>query len=982
MKNFKKILIVACIFALLFVGCAVIALATEEYTGTVDELTALVVKAEEADKKETKLKALQDVSNYLIDTPVDPSAEGYADLLNRTHVCALTCFDAFVEVANDAVVTADNANKALTNALTVWNLFELPTTLEGYDTSVDNYDAAVIKCASLLLSKIDANIETTLKTANNRVAINIFNAFVKNHPLMKANADEVYADINAQYKVLLAAHNAAVKINLEALDSTNELGAYDLPTYKLDDWDGNRVYNIPKDSEYINEWYFTRKATQNDMGIAQEPNGNKYAFSAYAPTSVEDYNTFFQLSLSNYSAENGYVMSFDLTTFDALPENGITIETGSIDGTFFPPGYFNISNQGDISAEGKGVILQKAIVPGEWINITIVFNASEFTRSIIVDGEVLVTYSALKDGKTYDHSKVAIRIAGKSYSGSIAMDNFLLYSGSNYRNLTKFRDMTDDEKFVYYSHYFSDETRAVNGRNDAYSFATALLSTYWTWTDEENRVGEYTPYAENDPELVAAVDRYLAFDFEELLANTKLANLDTYIKMVLAVDAMDRTPANVSVRKTKLNEIDTFALNYKDLINKEYDKNENGLPEYSEYNAIALRLHDEVSRDENAAIFVRHMNNFSKVSTLSALQRHYERAKLMVDDGMIDISLATDVDHPDRANFPEFIAAYEAYLGAAAHVKEVSQNENAEKIVACINFINGYKTEEEWLANSELMNKYINLVRDVVSVVDEDGDLLYNEYYTGIAEALEFYEEVYAFFFALLQNQHVEYLTDILNKIAETDAYIEKMGMVALIERYIASNEVDFEDPRIISIVDDTATCRAELELRREDYSKLLRQNAVYFINVVEYMRTAQTYADQKKYFDEATLLYYNIDITVEGAANAAAIYDEYAIKLNQIEKASLAFIAAVDIYKACETEEDKYAALVECYYNAQFVEMSYEGAKEAMDYYLAEYNAYMNYAEAVNADVAASGNAIGSLRVNCGITHVIAIIIKKVFGE
>ena len=60
---------------------------------------------------------------------------------------------------------------------------------------------------------------------------------------------------------------------------------------------------------------------------------------------------------------------------------------------------------------------------------------------------------------------------------------------------------------------------------------------------------------------------------------------------------------------------------------------------------------------------------------------------------------------------------------------------------------------------------------------------------------------------------------------------------------------------------------------------------------------------------------------------------------------------------------------------------MSYDGAEEAMAEYLAAYNAYMNYAESVNAEITHTANAVGSLRANCGITNVIAIIIKKLFG-
>ena len=157
--------------------------------------------------------------------------------------------------------------------------------------------------------------------------------------------------------------------------------------------------------------------------------------------------------------------------------------------------------------------------------------------------------------------------------------------------------------------------------------------------------------------------------------------------------------------------------------------------------------------------------------------------------------------------------------------------------------------------------------------------------------------------------------------------------------------------------------------------------NAVYFINIVENMRTADTYKAKKDYFEEASILYFNIDVTVSGAANAVAIYDQYKIELELIEESSMTFLSAVDYYKACESDDDRYLALVDCYYNAQYAEMSYLGVSEAMDFFESEYNDYMDYVNAVNEEIVASGNAIGSLRTNCGITPIIAIIIKKIYG-
>ena len=207
------------------------------------------------------------------------------------------------------------------------------------------------------------------------------------------------------------------------------------------------------------------------------------------------------------------------------------------------------------------------------------------------------------------------------------------------------------------------------------------------------------------------------------------------------------------------------------------------------------------------------------------------------------------------------------------------------------------------------------------------------------------------------------------------------MGMTAAIERYVEVNELDYDDERIIKLLNDYDTCKSELVLREADYAQLLIQNSVYFTNLVEKMRTSDNYLDQRAYFEQAALLYFNIDATVEGTEKAIEIYEEYLVILSRIEESSVKFVEAVAIYNACETADDKYAALVECYYYAQYAEASFEGVTEAMAEYNSIYESYKTYADGVNADLAISGNAVGSARANCGMTVIIAIIVKKIFG-
>ena len=566
----------------------------------------------------------------------------------------------------------------------------------------------------------------------------------------------------------------------------------------------------------------------------------------------------------------------------------------------------------------------------------------------------------------------------------------------------------------------------------AYEY-TDLIKAGAAPAEEESTEGEETEGEETDEGLSEefkaalrdAVDRYMKFDIEDLLSKAKLANLDQYISKVEALRAIERSYETVGIRESLIAEIADFVKKNGNLIDYEADNyastpvtdesegeestestentegtegsentegtegseeteepaGVNGAADFEEYNIIYNRIVKQTEYDKNSEQFIKYMERFMKATTLAATERYYDNATDMLDNDMIDLVLIQTPGTEYRENFEKLIEAYDVYVNAHAKVDTVSKENNAKKIVQCIGKINHYRTEEQWEANKEEINKYINIIKDMILGEDANGDLLYDTSYEGIDEAVRFFDRVYGYFYAKLQLVHIEYISDILNRISATDDYVEKIGLIALIDRYVDTNEIDFENAEVIVLLDNLDTCKSELELRSEDYSKVLEQNSGYFVNYVEKMRTATTYAEQVANFEAAALLYFSLDTTVEGTPEAIEIYDGYKEKLDKIKESSVKFIEAVLIYKACETPEDQYAALVECYYNAQFAEPTYEGVAEAMTEYKAAYDAYVSYANAVNNDITLTGNAIGSFRANCGITMIIAIIIKKIFG-
>ena len=976
MRNFKKLLVVICVLALLTASC-VFATVMAAADGNVDELNAYITAAKAETDPVAKYNAIINTTDYL--ATVSKYETGYADAEAEVHKLCVSGAAALLNAVDVANVKADNAYDMMMKADKLLELYTLADETEGYADVKVKYDSALVRAAEALVKACDANIEKTLTTAKNGITVKKVNSLL-NYCQPYGDAS-VLDSVKAQFAEVEAAHNRAVEANYKALDAENRISNYDLPIYFTETWE-DREAGLDS-SKLGGRWTVDLKGIANRMGILKEADGNKYMIHRYLEKEKPQ-GTYTQIGLGTYKVDNSYglVFEFDVTTFDKVPDQGVVIETGSVGGAYFPPPYFVINANGDICKNDKSTVaLAGAIVKGEWTHVTIVLEPNEFVYYLYVDGQFVCTYDAKHEGKTrYDHSKVAFRISGGAgTSGEIAVDNIMIYGGDSYRIHDRLETMNEDEQFAYYVNYLINEENLVAERTIAYDKAESLLGNYWIVNDEGE--GTYTEYALSNPDILNIVDTYVSFDLTNFLYEVGIRNLDSYVTMVTNLDAVARNSSTAAQRVDLLQQIYKFVDANADIINREIDRDGNNKADYYDYEAIVSRVSREATYDANAVDFVRFVKRFEKATTLSAKQRNYDKAYEIAENDGIDIVLILDETNPDRANFKDLIAAYEVYRNADAVLYKLTLSNNADKIVKCINRINMYTTEEEWLANREYMEEYLFLLKDIILTTDENGNLYYDAEYNGVQEALEFFDASYSFFYAIIQTEHVEHIEAALARVAATDAYIEKMGIIATLEKYIETNDVNFQDERIIFLLNNLDTCKAELELREEDYAKILVQNAVYFTNLVERMRTAQTYNEQREYFEQAYTLYFNIDITVEGTARAVEIFDEYKINLDRIEESSIAFIEAVAFYKACETEDDKYAALVECYYNAQFVEMSYDGAEEAMAEYLDAYNAYMNYAESVNAEVTATGNAIGSLRVPCGITNVIAIILKKLFG-
>ena len=981
MRNFKKILIAVCVMALLVAGCVVFALAEDEAAvGTVEELTSLIEAAENASETDEKYSAVLAIAEYLDTYELDTASYAYTTAIIRTNKVTVDCARVFIDAVYAEGVDDNTALDCIGKASEMLHLFDLPSGTYGLEEAKEKYNDALVQTANIFMASIDENIETTLKTASNQIAINKMSKLMRDCSFF--GDENPLAEVEAKFEELRAAHERAVAANLKALDEANSASNYDLPIFFEQDWEKMTVTNAFSHSS----WTVDIKGIANQIGIQQDKNtGNKYFFHRYREKENPQ-GTYAQLNLKSAGVVdaqiNGVVFEFDICVMGSVPEQGIQIETGSIRPSTFPPYYFYANGNGDICTPNKEPLLKGALVTGEWLHIIIALEPTEFVYKLYVAGEYIATYDAKYNGtEKFEHGNVAFRLSGgASTSGEVCFDNFLIYSGPSYRNHDRLENMTEEERFSFYVDFFNDDANDVVARKDAYYKADASIGKYWI-INEETGEGSYAEGVAENETLKNSVDTFLNFDIGSIIDIAKAKNLSTYIGMVESLAAMERKVGNIKERNALIAEIAEFVSIYETLMDLVGDYDSDGVSEYEEYNAIYNNVKDQVTYDTNSELFVRYMQRFDKSTSLSAMQRYYDRAKLLVDEGGIDLELILNPETHGRENFTDLINAYETYKNSEKRVDAATKINRSEKIVLCMNKISSYRDEAAWEANSEEILKYINLVKEYIIYTDNNGGLLYDGAYEGIKAAVDFFDNVYGYFFIKIQNDHVAYISDILERISATDSYVSKIGMVALVERYLDTNEINYEDPRIITLISNIETCKSELELRREDYAKVLVENATYFINYVENMRTAKTYAEQKAYYEQAAVYYFSIDVTVEGAKRAVSIFDEYKIILERTEDSTVKFLEAVAIYNASETADDKYAALVECYYHAQYAEPSYEGVAEAMATYQAAYDSYMGYVTAANADMASVGGAVASLRATMGITTIIAIVIKKIFG-
>ena len=945
MKNLKKISALILLVCAICVGFVVTSLA-EEYTGTVDGLNGLVANLDTASDV---YASLDEVAAYI--PTVDPAADGYEAAVSAAKAKAATVLGAKLDAVNTSAPKTAEAELVKVNA--AYQALELDDA-----TVLGKLNTAALAVAQGYYAGIQTG--TVTNTATNQVAINRFNAFVKLGICDEASDD--YMTLMANANVLFDLQEDAVEANRQAMLAESAMSDYDLATI-ISGTMNDGANPFPTKDEKGN-----CKITVKDGALHITTYAQSNATSAYVQKS----------GFSNLSTK-GIVIDFDfanlgetMTRFH-LEGGG---HTSLKDGTRVFPSYMVITAAGNVTAgnncatDANKVFLEDAIVNGEWLHFTIIFNPNAYTYSLYCEYQHLGTYSAEISGGHRVNLDIARFATDTNPSGGHhGFDNVQIYQGDSLRDLGMFERMTDEEKFVYYANYYTnDESDDTVGRYTSLKNVETLKSKY---VDEN---GAFKPFAQGNlsdedyadmlQKVEAAVNKINTYDSAEFIANLRVSNREIFIGYVNEAVKIDRvlTTDNINERIKASSEIESFLLS----IDGNIDDGEGYKAAIDAYNEFVSNS----NMDKNILEFNKYIDIYQKVDSLNSLRKYYAFAQKLFEDPdyPIDPALA------DMPGFESFKAAYEVYVAGSARIEAVERDQNSKKIVSCYALICDV-AKEEWEANYEYMNPYVIMIREV----RDSG--YYNFDYSGVDKVLDEFEDMDKFFYDLLQQEHIDELTAMLDFVKNNDAYIEKMGTLSYIGRYLESNDVDRTIPEIQTLIANYETALEELSFREADYETVLTQNAAYFVALVEKMRISNDFNEKRELHARATEFYFALDARYEGAAEAILVYDEHTLYFETGEIASKLFLDAVVILRAATTDEEKYAALVDCYTYSLDAVATYTGVAEAMEFYQAEYDAYSNAASSTIEVIESMGVTVASVRSNCGVDAIIAVIIKKIFG-
>ena len=781
-------------------------------------------------------------------------------------------------------------------------------------------------------------LDASLGTAKNGAAVRRLSEFLKSHPIDENT--EGFHVFNREHAKKLDLHNKAIKEAKEKLNYLSALSDYGkIPMY---DMTFDRESDIGKLNPHLNvEGDTVISFIGNDKGRDGD--------NGYYTVKYEKPNYHFRTSASFSGVKKSVVFEFDFTTFGKLPNKLIWFsEAASAEGVTWSNVYISITPEGHIvrGNSASNIIIENAVVPGEWVHISLVINCETNILDVYVDYELMSSVSHLHSNYGYNYTPQQISIGANPSvaGGEFSIDNLRCYDGHVPRSENIYDGLTTGDKFVFCVDQLYNNDLPSLLKYDYYKKAESDLAKYW----------DGSTYQSDNEKIDDAIDRLLLFDDEKMLSEVSELNNIRLASFVNYLVKFGRNESNIAYRTYYLNKITDFiAIAY---INKASDT-------YIKNYKIYSDARDAIVEEEKLVEFTKIIEDFYATSSIKTMQELVEKARSLMTD--LDLSVLDNAD-----SFPSFYDAYNKFFDLDTVIYDSISIENSKKIIACINYINEYDTEDEWLLNYDFMEPYVNIVREIYV-----GGI-YDPFYNDAGNVLSKFIPTLEFFYNVQQEKHISKLKSDLQRCKDSDSYFERYGICIELRQYIDENEIATDNAKLNELVAELYEQLSILEEDIDSYRQMQKENAAKFVEICMKLTGSLSYAQMKPIFDEAAKYYYYVDFSNQAAKDALSIYNARRNEIYNIEAQASQFLASVAILVS-----DNSLTADNILIASQFIdklELSCKGVDEAMLAYLEALETYDISVNTSNSEIDSSIYAMSGLMCNESNQSFITLIISK----
>ena len=895
-------------------------------------------------------------------------------------------------------------------------LYPLDSTLEGYGDVMKKIAAAAMEVAQNYITKFEASESLVSRGAY----IKSLAAFLKkfeNSYFMETEGYKDKGEGEALVKGLKTRFDAGVIAYEKEMQAAKDRVELYVPlteysnkvTLWFNDWEAPGG-SFDEGGVLAGEAYTTVESGAD----LSNPENHYFVIHSYSNSDPNH-----QIKMSTAPIDKT-VYEFDLTTFTNIPGEGLWLRGYGFDNY---PGIFEMDKDGNLwcgnakvsgltgHTEGENKNLPCAaniITPGEWTHLAFVYDPISSDVTLYVNYEKKCTHhattSADNETKSTQYTSLYFKTSSVKGTGSLALDNLLVYQGSAPRTRDKMDKYSDYEKYLLAAKVISyvavdenDEAPDAYVKAAAWGYVKEIHKNYYDETQKDDAryilPKEITDMADGEEknakiaEFKAAVDAYNAFDDETAMKGYREDTLKSYLEKVNELLAIDRNPNTLQARKDMVASISAFLkVRHNEIADGEkilHEGKEITQRKWAEEQVADQEL--KIANEDDINSFNAIMQAFNGCTDAAQKINYRDQADALASG--LDQTLLEAVYPPKnegekpKYKYEKFREMWELYKTADEEVEAAVRVQNTKDIIGYFSQIAKYDNEEKWKANYEDIRAYVELIRPIV----RSGRYTLGLENYDLAPVLEKFALVDAWFYQELQKEHIAFLETNLAAFLASDSYVEKMGICRLIQNYIdkaRENEaIDPENKTIATLIDTHKIYTEEAEVQEGDYGTLLDQNTVYFINLARAIDTCIGYKERKAAYDKATVYYFSMNVGSDEAKAAIEIYESVGRELALIESSSQALMAAVAEYNTAEDADGKYTALSKCCYYAQFVDKEYEGVSVALEAYAAAYAGYNAEITAANNDVVNSASVVASARASCGLSAIVKAILNKIFG-